>query len=243
MQAINLLPAKSGRSGLALSPDAGRKGPVFALGAVALVAGVGYMGWAARQDAAAVAEQVQVAQSENAQLKGELQQLLTVDQQAAQQEARRGVLVSLVSSRINWERLVRDSMTVIPRGRVSLTKVVGTAPATVTTPAPAPGPGGANAPQTAQPVQGLHLEGLAFTQPDVAQLVSRLEAVPGLGTPRLTSADVVKKGGRWVVNFVIDIPVDQRAQDRATLTTAVDLTAAAQGTAPAGSPAPGGMVP
>ncbi|MCB0882622.1 MAG: PilN domain-containing protein [Thermoleophilia bacterium] len=241
MQAINLLPAKTGRQGLSLS-GGNRKQSAAVLGAVALLAAVGYMGFTARQDASAAGEELAAAQADNQVMNAQLQQLLAADQQANKQEARRGVLVSLTAARINWERLIRDSVTVMPRKRVSLVKVTATSPTEVAA-APTPTTPGATAqPQTAQAVQGLHLEGLAYTQDDVAHMIARLGAVPGLGTPRVTSSDVVKRGNRWVVSFIVEIPVDQRAQDRASLTASADLTAAAQGS-PAGSTAPGGMVP
>lgn len=243
MNAINLLPAKSGRGGISLSGDGGRKGPAFALGAVAIIAAVGYMGFTARQEAATLADQVQQAQADKDQLDAQLQQLLAVDQQAAAQLQQRGSLVQLTSARINWERIMRDAMTVVPQGRISVTTIKGTAPdGAAATSAPAPAASSAQ-PQQAPQVQGLHIEGMAFGQPDVAQLLARLEAVPGLGSPRLTSADVVRKGDSFVVNFIIEIPVDQRAQDRPTLSVASSAeSAAAQGVAPAGS-APGGMTP
>lgn len=240
MQAINLLPAKTGRQSLSLS-GGNRKQSAAVLGAVALFAAVGYMGFTARQDAATAGDQLQSAQADNQAMNSQLQQLLAVDQQASKQEARRGVLVSLTAARINWERIIRDSVTVMPRKRVSLVKVTATSPTEAAAPAPAAS-GGSAQPVTAQAVQGLHLEGIAYTQEDVARMIARLGAVPGLGTPRVTSSDVVKRGNRWVVSFIVEIPVDQRAQDRAALTASADLTAAAQGS-PAGSTAPGGMVP
>jgi hypothetical protein len=66
--------------------------------------------------------------------------------------------------------------------------------------------------------QGLHLDGFAYTQTQVALLMARAKTVPGLGEPHLTTSAVQNRGDRTVIQFVIDMPIDQRAQDRPTLT-------------------------
>ncbi len=232
MNAVNLLPPKQGRA--ALSGLAGGRGPVIALGAAVLVAGVGYWAWSAMGEASRLQDQVSALQLERQQLEGTLQSMLAVDQRASVQLQRRGAVVQLTSSRINWERLVRDSATVIP-ARVWLTGVSGTSPVAQTA---AAAPAGQPVAVTAAP-QGVHLEGFAYTQPDVARFMARLDAVPGLGEPRLASADSIKRGSRTVIQFVIDAAVDQRAQDRPTLSVTTPAGAATT-TGTAGS---GGFVP
>jgi hypothetical protein len=66
--------------------------------------------------------------------------------------------------------------------------------------------------------KGIHRDGFAYNQRQVAQLMSRVATVPGLGEPRLATSEVQPMPTRNVVHFVIDIPIDQRAQDRPTLT-------------------------
>ena len=229
MNAVNLLPAGTGRR----RAGGGGKRPVAVLAAAAVLVAGGYRVHTERQEAAALGDQVAAAQGDKAALEARLQAMLAVDQRASAQLARRGLVVQLTGSRINWERLVRDTVTVAPRG-VWLTQVTGTSPVAGQAAAPAP-PG---QPATAPVPQGLHVEGYAFGQPQVARFLARLDAVPGLGEPRLTSSERMRRGGRTVVQFIVDVPVDRRAQDRPTLTV--------EASAPAGAPvAPGagGFVP
>lgn len=217
MQAINLLPAKAG-GGHGPRTGGDRRLQLVALGGAVLVLAVGFMGYTARQDAATVQDEVTSSEAERTALQAQLNQMLVVSQQAGAQQKRKGALVQLAGARINWERLIRDAVTVMPRGRVSLKQISATQPApAAATPAGATAAASGTQPQVVTAPQGLHLEGVALTQPDVATLISRLEAVPGLGTPQVTSADIVKHGDKWAVNFIIDIPVDQRAQDRPVL--------------------------
>jgi len=53
--------------------------------------------------------------------------MMAVDQQASAQVARRGAVVTVASARINWERVVRDTVTVLP-DKVWLTQVNGVMP-------------------------------------------------------------------------------------------------------------------
>lgn len=235
MRAVNLLPARQGgRSGPRVG---GGRRPAFALAAVALAAGAGYWGWSAHSEASDLAGQVATAETRRNALDAQVQALLAVDQRATAQQTRRGVVVQLANSRINWERLVRGSVTVVP-ARVWLTQVTGAAPTAASAPAAAPLPG--QPVSTSAAPQGLHVEGLAFGQPDVARFMARLDAVPGLGEPRLASADELERGGRTLIQFIIDVPVDRRAQDRPTL----DVSAA-PGTpgAPATAGGSGGFIP
>lgn len=238
MKAVNLVPPKSGRGGFGAGAG-GRRTPAIVAGAAVLVAGLGWFAWNARQEASDLASQVATAQAEKTQLESQLQSMLAVDQRAGVQLARRGAVVQLTASRINWERLVRDSVTVVPKG-VWLTEITGTSPVAATAAVPA-APGQPVA-VTSAPT-GLHVEGFAFAQPDVAKLMSRLDAVPGLGEARLASSDRMIRGGRPVVQFILDIPIDQRAQDRPTLDVSAG-TAAGTTTASGGSAAgAGGFVP
>ena len=81
--------------------------------------------------------------------------------------------------------------------------------------------------------RGLHLDGFAFTQNQVALLMARASTVPGLGEPRLATSEVQVRADRDVIHFVIDIPIDQRAQDRSALTPVNgQATSAASGVTP-----------
>ena len=49
--------------------------------------------------------------------------------------------------------------------------------------------------------------------------MARAATIPGLGEPRLASSEVQARAtSSDVIHFIIDIPIDQRAQDRSTLT-------------------------
>jgi Tfp pilus assembly protein PilN len=237
MRAVNLLPSKPGRGG-AGGGSAGSRRPVAILAAVAVVAGIGYLAWSARSEVNALSTQVTQATDEKTALETQLASLLAVDQRASAQIARRGAVVTVASARINWERIVRDTVTVLPE-KVWLTQVSGVMPTGGATTQTAAAAGQPTAVST--PPQGLHLEGFAFTQVQVAQLLARLEAVPGLGEPRLASAEKISRGGKRVVQFILDAPIDQRAQDRPTLSV---VSGDGAGTAPAttagGTPAQGG---
>gem|GEM_PF-2977777 len=232
MNSVNLLPARQARR----AGGGGGRRPLVALGAAVLIGGVGYWAHGVRSDAGALADRVAAAEAEKAQLDARLQTMMAVDQRASAQLARRGVVVQLSAGRINWERLVRGTVMVVPP-RVWLTEITGTQPtgAVATTPAAAAAPSAV----TAAP-QGLHVEGVAFAQPAVAQLMARLDSVPGLGEPRLASSERVTRGGRQLVQFIIDIPVDRRAQDRPTLDVAAAPGAGGTTPAPSGG---GGFVP
>lgn len=211
MRAVNLLPSKPGRGGV---PGAGSKRPIAILAAAAVVVGIGYLTYNAKSEVSELTTQVTAATDEKSALEQQLASMVAVDQRASAQVARRGAVVTIANARVNWERIVRDTVTVLPE-RVWLSQVTGVMPAASTAAATA-APAGQPQAVTAVP-QGLHLEGYAFTQVQVAQLLARLEAVPGLGEPRLASAEKVTRGGKRIVQFIVDAPVDQRAQDRPTL--------------------------
>lgn len=208
MRAVNLLPESRRRGAGGL----GGPRPLIALGALAVVGAMGWWGHGLHADLDRARADVAAATAE----RDGLQAQLGAHQQARAREAaedlRRGAIVSLASARVNWERLVRDLSAVMPR-QVWLTHLKGeTDPAGVVPTGAAPGTADATVPK------GLHLDGFARSQRQVALLMARAASVPGLGEPRLATSEVQSRAGRSVVHFVIDIPIDQRAQDRATLT-------------------------
>ena len=208
MRAVNLLP----QTGRRAPGFRGGKGPLLALGAVAAVAAVGYWGWSSHQAVGDAERDVAAAVAERDDLQRRLGAFQQADAREAEQRLRQGAIVGLAAGRVNWERLVRELATVMPRD-TWLTNLRGEAddPATVAAAATAAGPNAA-APR------GVRLDGFAYNQRRVAQLMARADAVPGLGEPRLTTSEVQARGDRKVIHFVIDIPIDQRAQDRPTLT-------------------------
>lgn len=221
MKAVNLLPQTQRRR----PGFTGTKVPLAVAGAVLVLGGVGYWGYSVNSQVDQAKQDVAVASAERDQLQDQLGAFQQAQARQAAQLVRRGAVVGLVAGRVNWERLVRDLSAVMPR-QVWLTNLKGeTDPAAAAT-----APGAAVQPNVNNSVapRGIHLEGYAYTQGQVALLMARAAAVPGLGEPRLASSDVETRGERSVIHFIIDIPIDQRAQDRPTLTPV-------SGASPAGS--------
>lgn len=230
MRPVNLLPEGSRGA----RPQFGsRKGPIIAMGALALVGGLGYWGWDVRHEASQLDDQVAAAQLERDRLDQQLGAYRTARRRYATQDVKRGTVVSLTSGRVNWERVIRRVAAVVP-DTVWLDSVLAEAPDASS----ASGAGSAGGQLTTP--KGLHLEGYAYTQPQVAQMIARMRVVPGLGTAQLTQSEIERRGARKVVRFVIDAPIDKRAQDRATLAP-VPGSADASGASPGvADPAVGG---
>ncbi len=211
MKAVNLLPQTQRRT-----PGAGgAKKPLAIAGAVVALGAMGYWGYSVNGQVDQARQDVAAASADRDGLQAQLGAFQQAQARDAAQAVRRGAVVGLVAGRVNWERLVRDLSAVMPR-QVWLTNLKGeTDPVTdtaATGAAPVPNVGVSTVPR------GIHLDGYAFSQKQVALLMARAATVPGLGEPRLASSDVQQEGPRAVIHFVIDIPIDQRAQDRPTLT-------------------------
>lgn len=208
MKAVNLLPERPKGS---RSVVGGRR-PLVALGAAAVIASAGWWGWSSTQDADAVRQDVGAATAERDALQSRLGLYQASDARLAAVKARRGEVARLTAGRTNWERLIRDLAAVTPR-TISLTNLKaehGAAQASATAGA-APAGGAVGTPT------GINLGGFAPDQRTVALLMARAASVRGLGEPYLTASEV-DAGSSLPIRFVIDIPVDQRAQDRPVLT-------------------------
>jgi Tfp pilus assembly protein PilN len=226
MRAVNLLPQTQRRK----PGFAGAKTPLAVAGAVVVLGGMGFWGYSLHGQVDSAKSDVAVATIERDELRSQLGAFQAAQARDAAQNVRTGAVVGLVAGRVNWERIVRDLSAVMPR-QVWLTNLKGeTDPAaTTTTPAAAAAP---NVNNSTAP-HGLHLDGFAFTQNQVALLMSRASTVPGLGEPRLATSEVQVRADRDVIHFVIDIPIDQRAQDRSALTQVNgQATSAASGVTP-----------
>ncbi|MGD9573199.1 MAG: PilN domain-containing protein [Thermoleophilia bacterium] len=212
MKAVNLLPQTSRRRPAGFK---GAKAPLAIAGAVVVLGGVGYWGYSLNADVDQAKQDVAAATIERDDLRSQLGAFQAAQARDAAQSVRRGAVVGLVAGRVNWERLVRDLSAVMPRD-VWLTNLKGeTDIASAAVPVAAattPTLNDSSAPR------GIHLDGFAYTQSQVALLMARAAAVPGLGEPRLASSEVQARGDEEVIHFIIDIPIDQRAQDRPTLT-------------------------
>lgn len=219
MNGVNLLPEPQRRS---INWQGSRR-PLAALAVVGLVGAVAFWGYSVRSEVDSVQEDVAVATAERDALQAQLGAYSAAMQAQGPEELRKGAVVALAAGRINWERIIRDVSAVAPRD-VWLTNLKGeTEVGDPAAAAPEPAAVGAT------PL-GLHLEGYAFEHRRVAALMTRLDAVAGLGEPRLASSEEELLEEQRVVSFVIDVPIDKRVQDRPTLVPA-SVSAAATGAA------------
>lgn len=232
MKAVNLLPQDQRSRSLKVKPT--KKG-LIGLGVVAAFAGVGYWGFTIHQALGTADQDLADARSEQTELQTQVGAYAAAEARAAEEQRAKGLVVGLAQQRVNWERIIRDTATVMPKQAWIETLTAespglsdGTAPAPTPAAAPATTSGSTSNQPASAPVapvastdgtSGLHITGYAFDQRQVALLMVRLGAVPGLGEPKLTSSAAEPRGGRRVVKYQVDIPVDQRAQDRPTLST------------------------
>jgi Tfp pilus assembly protein PilN len=216
MRAVNLLPVgQRRRRGINLP-----KPVVAGLAVLALGSGLGMWAHSLSSSTSAAERDLTTAQAEQAQVQGQLGSYRVAQQRAASLASERDAIQALTSARVDWERLIRTVATVLPP-QVWLTSLRAQTPAATATAAGSP----ASADGAAI---GLHLDGMAFSQTQVALTMARIAAVPGLGAPVLSTSTAQSIGTRSLVSFSMDVPIDARAQGQPG--------AAAPGTA--GSPSP-----
>lgn len=194
MRAVNLLPAKE--RGRSFQPT---RRQVAVVGAVALVGALGYWGYSTHADANDAQAALAAAQAERDQVEAELQRR-TADGQGAASLATGDAFVAGASlSRIDGERLLRRVATVTPAsvwyGNMILDAGAPVDPAAAT---------GAATSATSS----LSLDGFTFSHTQVARLMARVAAVPGLGEPHLMSSKVELKAGRNLIHFTILTPLE-----------------------------------
>ena len=180
--------------------------------AAVAVAAMGFWAYSATQSADSVASQLNQAQAQKLALDQQVAALSVYSQRQQAEAAQAAVVDQLATARIDWERLVRDVITVLPSG-VWVSTINGTLPTTATS---SPGSNSAAAPGTLQQPntnapQGLHIVGDAFTQGEVADTMARLATVPGLGTPRLAASQATPTSTKTIIAFTIDIPVNSHS--------------------------------
>ena len=111
------------------------------------------------------------------------------DALAAEKGARIGALSSALTSRVAWDRVLRQVSLVLPED-VWLTNLTATAP---TTSATAPGAA----------ASGFTLTGSTYSQNGVARFLSRLSVIPDLENVRLQSSQSALVSERELVQFTI----------------------------------------
>jgi Tfp pilus assembly protein PilN len=227
MRAVNLLPRNQGIAGT-LTGDRPR---LLIVAAAVAVAAMGFWAYSASQSADSVAAQLSQAQAQKLALDQQVAALSVYSQRQQAEAAQAAVVGQLAAARIDWERVIRDVITVLPSG-VWVNTINGSLPTTAT------GASGANSaatpgtlpqPDTTAP-QGLHIVGDAFTQGEVADTLARLATVPGLGTPRLASSQSTPTSSKTIIAFTIDIPVDAQALDVSAAALGASASTTATGT-------------
>jgi Tfp pilus assembly protein PilN len=123
---------------------------------------------------------------------------------------KQGIVDNLLAQQILWSGVLRDLSLVIP-GQVSLSTATGNL--TVSTTAPG-APAGTTAPSNL--VGTIQFQGEAFTEPDVALWLTRLEQVKGWVNSWITSANKTDLNGVTVVQFSgsIDLTSDATVNGR-----------------------------
>jgi Tfp pilus assembly protein PilN len=225
MRAVNLLPADQRTKSLRVKPS---KRGVVGLGLVAATGAVGLWGFTIHQSLGDADRQLQEAQAEQSSLQAQVGSYAAAQQRKNQHEQQKGLVIGLAQTRVNWERIIRDTATVMPK-QTWLTALKAASPSLATqAPAPAPTPApqstGSQITQAPAPAPtplpaagsepGLHLEGFAYTQRQVALLMVRVSSVPGLSEAKVASSEIAPRGGRKLLKFTIDVPIDLRSQDR-----------------------------
>lgn len=200
-----------------------RTAAVIALGVIVLAALGGFYFLQVMRENAVQAD-VEAQQAENARLQGEINELQEIDQLQQEIDATRGLLTSLLSDRVLWSGVLRDVSLVIP-GQVWLngfTGEVGVPGATEATATATPTTTGTTTTTTttgqaqAGPalVGQISFNGYAFTHPDVALWLSRLEDVRGFVNPWLQNSTDTVIGTQTVEQFTSSVDLSEQALAR-----------------------------
>lgn len=197
MRPVNLLPPEDRKQrGLNLS----RQKLAIIAGSLIFL-GVGYMGYSAKSAQGPIKEQIETATRQTDEATQQVTQFIAANKRSQIAKDNEAGMRKLIATRTNWEKVIRQVSGVVPR-QVRISTLTA----------------GFSGPANGTAQKGLHLEGTAASRGHVGVLIRRLQAVPGLGEPELSgSLDADATTGRGTVNFTLDIPIDQRAQDRAKL--------------------------
>lgn len=200
-----------------------RTGAVIAVGVIVLAAVGGfYFLQVLRENA--VKEDIEAQEAENARLQQEIDELQEIGLLQQEIDATRTLLNTLLADRVLWSGVLRDVSLVIP-GQVWLNGLTGQvgAPATGTTGTTTAAPTTTTTTTTTtpgQPAAGgglvgqISFNGFAFTHPDVALWLSRLEDVRGFVNPWLQSSTDTVIGTQTVETFTSSVDLSQQALAR-----------------------------
>lgn len=203
MRAVNLLPREfdQGKSGPSKPVLIGCVGAVLA---TAMLAG-GYM-----QGSAALGTQnvaLADAQTRIAAVPRPAEQPATVTGLPQERLARVTALSSALSTRIAWDRVLREVSLVMPED-VWLTSLEGAIPTAAGVTAG----------------QGLHISGFTYSQAGVARLLARLTVIPDIEHVALNSSSQTEVGVRPVVQFDIGADLKPAAAVAAPTTPTTPVT-------------------
>lgn len=209
MKAVNLLPREfdQGKSGPSKPVLIGCAGAVVA---TVVLAG-GYMQGSSalgKQNAALADVQARLAA-----VPQPIQQPATVTGLPAERLARVTALSSALSTRVAWDRVLREVSLVLPDD-VWLSSLNGAIP---TAPGVSPG-------------QGLHISGFTYSQASVARLLARLTVIPDVEHVALNSSSQTDVGSRKVIQF--DIGADLKTVNAPAAAAATTTTSTVPEEAP-----------
>jgi Tfp pilus assembly protein PilN len=207
MRAVNLLPPERRRERVAFKPT---KLHIAGAAGLAVAGGLFIWGHSLHGQVADQRTKAEALSARETTLNGQLVAARQTAAQGGSYEQTKALVAGIAQARINWGTVIGNVATVAPR-QVWLTNLSVETPQgtpSATTPGTA-----AAAAAAAQAPTAIHMDGGAFTRDQVARMMVRLQAVPGLGEPKLTTVDVVKATtgtSRDSLKFSLDIPINQR---------------------------------
>ena len=185
MRAVNLLPGESKGTARGAPQPAVLAGAVTGLVAVVLIGGGNFI-QATRVSSAQKTLNAAKIQLAATPLPPKTPQVTPPPPAVAQQmQPRLAAVSSVISTRVAWDRVLREFSLVLPPG-IQVQSLALTEPAATT-----------------QSSVGLQLNGVTFTYDDVARLLSRMALIPDLSNVTLKSSGI----NQSVVSFEIDANV------------------------------------
>jgi Tfp pilus assembly protein PilN len=202
-----------------------RTAAVVVLGVIVLAALGGFYFLQVLEENSVQAD-VDAQQAENSRLQGEINELQEIDLLQQEIDATRGLLTTLLSDRVLWSGVLRDVSLVIPgqvwlngfTGQVGAPVVTGATTTATTATSTTAGTTTTTTPGQAQAgpalVGQISFNGYAFTHPDVALWLSRLEDVRGFVNPWLQNSTDTVIGTQTVEQFTSSVDLSEQALAR-----------------------------
>ena len=209
MRAVNLLPGESKAAARGAPQPAVLAGAVAGLVAVVLIGG-GNLIQATRVSSAQKALNAAKIQLAATPLPPKTPSVTPPPPAVAQQmQPRLAAVSSVISTRIAWDRVLREFSLVLPPG-VQIQSLALTEPAAATATA-----------------SGLQINGLTYTYDDVARLLSRMALIPDLSGVTLKSSGISQNAVSFEIDATVKgapIPVSPLTPPAAPTTTTTGAT-------------------